>query len=243
MKNDVKQINKEFLLTVIGFLGVLILMGAVAVAAALFIPEAYAYIVYFLLLIAFILIGPRFRTKLERITNVAYIIKIRANQADPLPIQHMKLVRPIHEWIKENEFVRYVSNPSHDFYYKEQKDPIRRVFKKYLIEIVIVLNNKNDQFYLTEVDDEIQKLIDQMFKEKKRIFGMMITQIKRITKLDDHIKEQLKEIVFIRSKQGIISTINVGLHDPSNQAVMLYADKYSPSLYYRYHVDQIKKLI
>lgn len=243
MKSDVKQINKEFRQTLIAFIGVIILMGAVAVAAALFIPEAYSYIVYFLLLISFILIGPRYRTKMERITNVAYIIKIRANQAEPLPIKHMHPQVDLYQWLVNKGYQRFISTTSHEFYFREQKDPIRKVFKKYIVDVVVFVHTKNNDFYLSEVDDEVQKVIDQMIKDKKRLFAMTITQIKRISKIDEQMKDKLTEIVFIRSKRGIISTINVGLHDASKQAVMLYSKTYSPSLYYTYHIDQIKEIV
>ena len=95
---------------------------------------------------------------------------------------------------------------------------------------------------MTRVDNEINKLRDELFKEKKKNHPVN-HQIKEIDELDEKTRDMIKEILFIRTKRSIVSTINVGLHRPSKQALMLYSETYSPSLYYKYHIEQIKKII
>ena len=88
-----------------------------------------------------------------------------------------------------------------------------------------------------------QQLRDEIFKEKKKINRLIITQIKEIKELDDKTRDEIKEVIFIRTKRLIISTLNVGLFQTQKKAVMLYSDTYSPSLYYKYHLDEIKKIL
>lgn len=243
MKEDIKQINKQFRNALLMFLGVLIIMAAIAAVTALLLPEAYAYVVYFILLIAFVFIGPRFRSELEQISNVSYIVKIRANAANPLKIKHLSQANDVTQWLRTNDYIRFIHDETHDLFYKIMRDTNQKVFRRYILEVVVIVHTRKEKFYLPQVDDEIHKILDIVYKDKKRIHMMMITQFRRIEKLDEQLKQKIREIVFVRTKKGIISTINVGLHDASNQAVLLYADDYSPSIYYRLHTDEIKKLI
>ena len=112
-----------------------------------------------------------------------------------------------------------------------------------MLEVVVLIHQEGDSFYLDAVDEDIHKIQQEQLKDHKKIDRMFITQIKQIDELNDETRESIKEIVFIKSSIGIISTINVGCHKPSGTAVMLYSDTYSPSLYYKYHIEQIKNII
>jgi hypothetical protein len=72
---------------------------------------------------------------------------------------------------------------------------------------------------------------------------MFITQVKEISSMDEQTKDAIREIVFVKTSVGVVSTINIGLHFPSNKAVLMYSETYSPSLYYRYHIDEIKLFV
>ncbi|MDP3129913.1 MAG: hypothetical protein Q8N15_01130, partial [Bacillota bacterium] len=139
----------------------------------------------------------------------------------------------------------------HALYHRLNRDPIdNRTFKRYLLEVVVLVNQRQNVFYLEQVDQEIAKIQQKYLKEHMRIYRMLITQVKEIGILDDHTKELIKEILFIRSNwdlfrpnRTVISTVNVGLYRAENAAVMLYSDTYHPSLYYEYHINEIKKII
>ena len=117
------------------------------------------------------------------------------------------------------------------------------MLRGYILEIVVLIKDNEPEFYLDAVDNEIQKIQDILIKEKRRVDKMLITQVKFIEELDDNTKKQLSEIVFIRTQTNVISTINVGIDLDNSEAIMLYSDQFTPSLYYTYHVDQIKKMI
>ena len=137
----------------------------------------------------------------------------------------------------------FSSDADHFLYYRAKKDHIKKMLRGYILEIVVYINNEDSEFYLSIVDEQVQKIQDMLRKDKKKVEKLLITQIKTIKELDDKTKQYIKEIVFIRSQTGIISTINVGLHYDSNKAVLLYSDTYSPSLYYKYQVEEIKNLV
>ena len=111
-----------------------------------------------------------------------------------------------------------------------------------MLEVVVYINKDESEFYLEIVNDEINKIKEKLSKEKKTVNRMFITQYKEVDTLDEKTKKSLSEIVFIRTRNHIISTINVGVLD-NELAVMLYSDTYSPSLYYKYHIEQIKDMI
>ncbi len=140
-------------------------------------------------------------------------------------------------------YTLFSDDEMHTFYYRLKKDEIKQVFRGYMFEVVVFIKDTADEFFLDIVDEEVQKLYAEFSKDKKRVDKMLITQIREIEDLNDVEKEKVKQIVFIRTRQGIISTINVAIVPSAKTAVMLYSDKYSPSMYYTYHVDQIRKMI
>jgi hypothetical protein len=243
MKQEVKKINKQYRTTLLVFLLFLVLCMLAALAGGLFLGEQTSYIVYFGVLILIIFFGPVFRARLEEITNVSYIIKIKANESEPIAITHLKNEKDQDQWLLSNEYEYLIHKPTHDIYYKVTKDHVGKIFKKNLIHIVVILDNKTKKYYLDAVDEDINKLFAMLREKKTKMYGLFVTQIKRVKKIDETLKEQLNEIVFVRSRANILSTVNVALFEPSDLAVMLYADEYTPSLYYRFHIDSIKSLL
>ena len=107
---------------------------------------------------------------------------------------------------------------------------------------VVVLSNLN-RFFIDEVDKDIDNLHAELHKKGKKTDKLLVTQIREVSDLTNEVKEQIKEIAFVKSQRGIISIINIGIHKPTKKAVMLYTDTYRPSLYYEYHVNQIKDIL
>lgn len=242
--SDIKKINRQFLIALLSFLGIVILLIVGDLLAYLYIENAnITYPIYLSTLLILLFLTSHYQNTLDQITNMSYLIKIRANEAKPISIKNLKSIDAAGIILRENGYECFISDNTYSLYYKIEYDHIKKIFRNYILTIFIVLKNKNAEFYLERVDAEVNKLRDQQFKAKKRVTHLIITQIKEIDSLDDKTKEAIKEIVFIRTKRFLISTINIGLHRSSQQAVMLYSDTYSPSLYYKYQIEEIKKII
>ncbi len=242
--DDLKRINRKFLGTIIGFivyiLGVTYLIWE---SYLLFSNSSYAYALTFALLLITLFVISLFRAKLDAIINMSYLVKIRKNAGEPLIIKRLKAKEFLHTYLISNNYTMFAKDVSYVMYYKVEKDHIKKMLRNYILEIVVYINDSENEFYLEIVDEQIQKLQEMLRKEKKKVEKLLITQFKAVDELNEQTKESIKEIVFIRSQSGIISTINVGLHYESNLAVLLYSDTYSPSLYYAYQVAEIKKMI
>ncbi|MFA5526648.1 MAG: hypothetical protein WC992_07480 [Acholeplasmataceae bacterium] len=251
--NDVKRINRQFLGTLITFiLFLLAAVSAVIVTNIFMQDEAWQYLVYFVIMILVLLVVIMFKNKFDQLTNISYIIKIRSNPGEPLPMHHTKLWDRYPFFLKEKGFTQYAFDQKHMIFYRVIQDQIKKIFRKHMIEVVVLLDPHCDGFYLEQVDNEIQQIQQKHLKERIKMDRMLITQIKPIQDLSDKTKEEIKEIIFLKTKDlslflrsntTIISTINIGLYQPTSTAVMLYSETYSPSLYYTHHINEIKSMI
>lgn len=180
--------------------------------------------------------------RLNYISNLSYATKISSNSGDPLKISRVNNTKKLYQYLEEHEFTKYRNDDSHYLFYRLTKDTIKKAFSFYMLEVVVYINKDEIDFYLDQVNDEIDEIKDIFFKDKKVINRLFVTQFKEVDTLDEKTKKDIAEIVFIRTKHHIISTINVGIFN-DELAVMLYSDTYSPSLYYKYHIEQIKDML
>jgi len=250
--NDIRRVNRQFLANFISALGIAFAIVFGMIAANIWIPDAnIQYLIYFFSLIAIMFIGAFFKVKLDRITQLSYLVKIRASQGGPLPMNHTKKPDDMPEHLKTLGYELFAQDLEHALYHRINKDPIgRSSFSRYTLEIVVLVNQRQNVFYLEQVDQEISNLQQKYLKERKKLDHMLITQMKEVGILDERTKDLIKEIIFVRSNwelfkpfRTVISTLNVGIYRAEGVAVMLYSDTYRPSLYYEYHINEVKKII
>ncbi len=242
--NDSKKINRQFFFTLISFIGIVGLAAAIMVVSGIYIENNdIIYAIYFAVLMIMMFVVSMYKNALERMTNTSYIIKIRSNQSAPLQLNHLKNFDQMTSILNARGYSRFNYDDNHTLFYRLSKDIIKKMNRRFMLEIVTLIHKQTDSFYLDVVDEDIHKIQQQQLADHHKIDRMLITQIKQVDTLNDETKESIKEIVFVKSNVGIVSTINIGVHKPSNLAVMLYSDTYSPSLYYKYHIEQIKKFI
>ncbi len=236
---DIKKINRLFLTNLLLFVGAIILIIGAALLAYFLLPEDIAYLIWFILLIVLMIISGMFRSRLEELTNYSYIIKIRAN-AGPA-IDTRKSIKDLEKGLLANDYQQKADNKAYTLYYRVIKDNIKRIFKRYMLEVVVI--SKKDTFFIDEVDKDIDTIHAELHKEKKKTDKLFVTQIREVSELSDVTKDQIKEIAFVRSTRGVVSIVNIGIHPSSQKAILLYTDTYRPSLYYEYHVNQIKEIL
>ena len=222
MKN-IKSINRRFLFTMALLIAYLALgVGIIWYVYVHYIDQSVTVALLVLLVTLFVIAF--FRAKLDSIINASYLIRIRENAGEPLPIKRIKTREFLNTYLISNDYIKFVDQTDHFLYYRTKKDHIKKMLRGYILEVVVFINQDEPEFYLVSIDEEVQKLQEMFRKEKKKVEKLLITQVKFI-------------------ETGIISTINVGLHLDSNKAVLLYSDTYNPSLYYKYHIDEIKKMV
>ena len=186
-----------------------------------------------------LIVSGMFRNKMGEITNYSYILKIRENASEPIKLNPNSY--NLEKALRSAGYQKKINNKAYHLYYRVVKDNIKRIFKRYMLEVVVI--SRIGKFFIDEVNNDIDALHAELHKQRKKTDKLFVTQIREVSELTDEVKEQIKEIAFVRSARGIISIINIGIHLPTKTAVMLYTDKYRPSLYYEYHVNQIKAIL
>lgn len=242
--DELKRINQQFTRSYLLYLLIFIAFGTLAVLSGIFIDDNnLQFIVFLLLIIVLMIVSVFFKSYLDRIQNVSYLIRIMRNASGPLELNHMKEIPIFEAYVRQKGFTLFSRGETFKVFYKAEKDHINRLRRRYILEVLVILDPTEPIFFSEKADHEINKLNQELLKKKMKVSRMLVSQIKPVDELTESTKQALKEIVFYRSKREIISVINIALDKHTNKAVMLYSDTYSPSLYYKYHVDQLKTLI
>ena len=96
--------------------------------------------------------------------------------------------------------------------------------------------------YDSKLEAEYKKLWQRHEKEQ-HLNKQVILQFRLVEKLDQKTKEDLNRIISYREGDNYLITVNCGYVLKTNKVYYLHADKYAPNAYYRYAVNEIKKLI
>jgi len=242
--DELKRINKQFTRTYLLYISIFVAFIVAAVTLGLWIEDNnIEFLVLLSLIILLMVVSVYFKSYLDRIQNVSYLIKIMQNASDPIELNHLREFSIFQAFARQKGFVLYSQGKNHKVFYKAEKDHIKSISRRYILEVLVILDESEPIFFSDKADEDINKLNQELLKKRMKVSRMLVTQIKQIDELDESTKNAIKEVVFFRSKREIISVINVGVHKPSNKAVLLYSDTYSPSVYYSYHVEQLKSLI
>lgn len=242
--DELKRINKQFTRTYLLYIGIFVVFIVAAVTLGLWIEDNnIEFLVFLSLIILLMVVSVYFKSYLDRIQNVSFLIKIMKNASDPIELNHLREFSIFEAFARQKGFVLFSQGKTHKVFYKAEKDHIKSITRRYILEVLVILDESEPIFFSDKADDDINKLNQELLKKRMKVNRMLVTQIKQIDDLDESTKNAIKEIVFFRNKREIISVINVGVHKPSNKAVLLYSDTYSPSVYYNYHVEQLKSLI
>ena len=235
-----KQLHRLFLLYLV--LSVVVFVGAWALVIVL--AEEPLFFLYFLtIMVALMLAISLLRNRINYVTNESYLVRINNHPAGPLPVKRAHNQSTLRQYLLSKDFEQYSQDSAHSLYYRVTKDEIKKMFRGYTLEIVVYTSKIEPEFYLEIVDEEVQAIQEKLRVEKKRVAQILVTQIKQVDELSDTIKARTKEVFFMRIKNMIMSTINVTIDLSTYKAILLYSDTYSPILYYKKHVDFIKKTI
>lgn len=233
---------------------VTILINTLIFAAAVFIfiyfgkmlesvNSNYVWALGFTLLLILLFTTFEFRNRIWAIVNQRYLFKIRENLGEPLHIKRLKSKEYLHRYMLNNDYELYSQDQDHRTYFKTEKNKVRRMFGGYILKVVVYIEKSQPEFYLSVVDDDVSRIQADLQKQRKKVQNFLVTQLKEIDELDDKTKKLITETLLFKTQSSVISTINVGLHHPSNKAVLFYSDKFSPSLYYTEHIEDIKKMV
>lgn len=239
----IKTVHRKFIVTLALYVSVALVLGGLLFWGYLATDGNDLVVtlsfVYFLILI---IMSVFMNSKLTYLTNLSYTLKIRENSAGPLNVTKIDDLDKLYSHLKKEGYKKFVNDKHHYMFYRVTDDEVKRIFRNKMLEVVVYLNKDEKEFYIDQVDDNINKIKQDLLEEKTKVSRLFITQIKDVEEMDEYTKDQISENVFLRTKYHIISTINIGVYK-KEVAVMLYSDTYSPSLHYDYHIEQIKKMI
>lgn len=239
----IKRIHRAFLKTILAY--TVYFLGGIGLLIYGYIATNGGNLIVTLTFVFFLLtifVTSYASDRLTYFMNLSYLHRIYERQGEPLQVTRMHDLSQLTAYLKQHDYKLHKRDQRHAFFYRVKHDHIKKMLAMNILEVVIYLNKDETEFYIDEYNDEINQLKDSLYNQKIKVNRLLITQIKHIDNLDDTTKKQLAEIIFIRTRHNIISTVNIGILD-NTYAVMEYSDTYSPSLYYTYHIDEIKSMV
>ena len=85
--DEIKKINRWFLIYLFSFVGCVIAFISIAVISYLLIEnEDITYLIWFVSMALLLIVSGMFRNKMGEITNYSYILKIRENASEPIKL-------------------------------------------------------------------------------------------------------------------------------------------------------------
>ena len=162
--DDLKKINRRFLTNLFLFIGIIIVAVVVGILSFFFIPQDIAYLIWFILLVVLMIISGIFRGRLDELTNFSYIIRIRANAGPPL--HTAKNLKDLERVLQNNGYEMKGNSKSYVLFYRVTKDDIKRIFKRFMLEVVVL--SKTNAFFIEDVDKDIDSLHAELHKLKKK---------------------------------------------------------------------------
>ncbi len=235
--------NFEFIGTIILF--VLFFVGGITLLTYYYLKTDGSNLVAmlsFVFLVVAMYVSSIANKRLNFLMNLSYQLKIRDNAGEPIALDKAKAEGSLYRYLAKNKFKKLKQSKSHTSFYRVVDDDVKKIFTQKMLEVVVFIGDDESEFFLDAVDDDINGLKEKLLKDKVKINRLFVTQFRNVDELDDETKRKISEIVFIRTRYNIISTVNVALFQ-NELGVLLYSDTYSPSLYYRHHIDQIKKML
>ena len=238
-----KKVNWQFLSTIVLYFSFFV--GGIVLLAYYYSqtegsPLVVALAFVFLLIALFV--SSVANKRLNFLMNLSYQLKIRDNAAEPIRLRNAKTEAALYSYLAKNEFKKLKQSKTYSSYYRVVDDTVKKIFANKMLEVVVFISDGENEFFLDSVDDDINNLKVKLLEDKVKVNRLFVTQFRNVDMLDEKTKKKINEIVFIRTRYNIISTVNVALFQ-NDLGVMLYSDTYSPSLYYRYHIDQIKEML
>ena len=167
MIDEEKKINRQFSRVLIFLIVYIIVMvAAFFVVTKLINSDNLRYVLYLFMIISMYIPLSIFRRRMQEISILSYLIKISKNNSDPLNIKHVKNIAGYGHYLRSLGFLRYSNDEKHSLYYRVYKDSVKKIFRRYMLDVIVIVNNSDDPFYLDAVEKEITEIQDEQLKEK-----------------------------------------------------------------------------
>ena len=242
MKNRYQQL--AFIFYYVSFVLILIIAISVGLLTYIYMNSNWSFFIIFILLIMLTFFAYYFKKKLYIIIHQNYIFQIRADVLDPIEINKNVTFDTLYEVYKSLHYKLHYHDKQLVVFTHIVHDPIRKVFAHHILNVAVFNLTNKSSFYQEKTDDIINDIqFNSQSKDKKRIDRILITQYQIFDEFTEEVRNQINEILFVKTEKHLVSTINVGVFVHDQIALMLASKLYSPSIYYRLQVDEILHVI
>ena len=240
-----KKIKNKFNTLLFLYIFIVLIFIFVTAVIYIYISSEWKFIIIFFNLIVLVYLSYVFKKRIYEVIHRNYIKKIKEDVIDPIELKAKMSNQDLEKAIIKKEYKEYFSNSKIKLFIKIKKDEkIRKVFKHYILYVAIIILNPKLEYYQRKADEIINDIqYKSQTKDKKRIDRILVTQYKNINEFNDEERKSINEIIFIKTDKHLVSTINVGILESPQIALMLVAKKYRPSLYYDLHIEDIKQIL
>ncbi len=143
--------------------------------------------------------------------------------------------------ITKDDFILYYQSDSFDIYYKISPNLTRKNFAHNILECLAIIKSKQINLHHELLDKKYSEILSTNFK-KEKINQQIIYQFKTYPEYTKDIKNELDQVIIFKQKKQCLIKINCGIFLKQNLVYYLNSNKYSPNIYYKYAVDELKAL-
>ena len=226
-----------FFMIILIFIGVIVVIFLLPTSEHLKVP--LAMLVSLILLIFLILYRPRILYYLESIM----FFRLLENQGPLLknvqPLESVTFIKKISDF----GFALHLKTKEFTIYSCYAKDKKQNHLRRPMLLIYVLIHEDNITYQNKKIVQEINKLEDSLYKNKKRIVNYTVFIAKQGPKLTSAIKKACNQVSHSRVGQRYVININIYHETTTNSAYFLYSDNYAPNSFYRYAVNLLKDFI
>lgn len=198
-----------------------------------------AMVMMIILIVGVLIMKPRF---IYHVENLKFY-RLKESQSPMIESLYSPDSHYFDQKLKEFEFSTYYKSNDFTIYSSYVKDR-KNFFLKYpMLFIFVIIHEQKIGYQSKLIINEINRLEDDLYKNKKRIVNYTVYIAKSGILLTNKIQEQCDYITF--NKVGARSVVNINIYyeTKSKSSYFLYSDTYSPSSFYKYAVDFLKSLL
>lgn len=234
----------SFILYYISYILIILCIVILSVLSYIYLPTQWSYFWIFIALLILLFVSYFFKKKLFTIIHENYLHHIQSQVIDPIEIQSTLNYEYLYSQYKKLDYTLHYHDQDIVVFTKISADKIRKVFAHHILYVAVFNLKDSHSFYHPKVDDMINSIQHKsQTQDKKRVDRLLISQYKMFETFNESSRQQINEIIFIKTDKHIVSTINIGIFNKEHVALMLASKSYTPSLYYTNHVDELLHLL
>ncbi len=239
-----KKAHKKFQQVFIGFIiSIVIMFGLVVAPFYLPIDSNYQMLLASIILIIMLVFVAKSKPRLRYYLEQYMFFRLKDNQGPLIVSDISPEQQNFYQSLISDDFTAYSRAKDFTVLYKYVKDRKQVALRRPMLVVFVIIHQDDITFQDKNIVKEINRLEDELYKNKKRIINYTVLMAKTGLELSPKIKEACDYITISRMGKRSVVNINAYYATSTKSHYFLYSDSYMPSVYYSYAVELLKKHI